>query len=533
MIVTLCTERIRTLDDIRAFLGGNEAADITPHDRDEAFGQLSGPATKRIPWRLYHVFGDERFKRLAGIPNGHIYNLRGRRAYRSARTTFRATRGASRCQGRSPPRGRSASPARWGFLPGAVNLAVRGETPVAPRRVFQKAAPLSPRNDEPPPPMPPRKRVYSGIQPTAVMTIGNYFGAVQNWVRLQDECDCVYCVVDLHAMTAAYDPGELRRASTEMFVSLLAAGIDPDRTTVYIQSTVPEQTELCWLLATLTSLGDLTRMTQFKEKSGLLKGGLGEDDGTFISAGLLFYPVLQAADILAYRADCVPVGRDQSQHLELSRGIARRFNSRFGYLFPEPDTLHTPVTKVLSTADPTRKMSKSLGARHYIGLFEEEDSIRRKIRSAVTDSGVAPQAAGSGSEDQEDRRASPGIENLLTLLAACGHEADAQRMREDYFAGTLRYVDLKGQTADALVALTTGMRERRADILRRETDLEGRIMAMGERARAMAGETLALTREKMGTFPPATCIDSIHSHGAAPEPAAGPHQGEAPWTSAE
>ena len=346
--------------------------------------------------------------------------------------------------------------------------------------------------------MPPRKRVYSGIQPTAVMTIGNYFGAVQNWVRLQDECDCVYCVVDLHAMTAPYDAAELRRASTGMFVSLLAAGIDPDRTIVYVQSTVPEQTELCWMLATLTSLGDLSRMTQFKEKSGLLRGGLAEDDGDFVSAGLLFYPVLQAADILAYRADCVPVGRDQSQHLELSRGIARRFNSRFGFLFPEPETLHTPVTKVLSTADPTRKMSKSLGAKHYIGLFEDEDSIRGKIRSAVTDSGTAPTDTGEAG----GREASPGIENLLTLLAACGHADDANRMREDYFAGTLRYVDLKALTADALVTLTGEMRDRRADILRRETDLEGRIMEMGERARAVAGETLALAREKLGTFAP-------------------------------
>ena len=340
--------------------------------------------------------------------------------------------------------------------------------------------------------MPSPSRVYSGIQPTAVMTIGNYFGAVRNWVRLQDERDCVYCVVDLHAMTAPYEARELRQAAREMFVSLLAAGIDPGRTTVYIQSTVPEQTELCWMLATLTSLGDLSRMTQFKEKSGLLKGGLGEDDGTFISAGLLFYPVLQAADILAYRAGCVPVGQDQSQHLELSRGIARRFNSRFGQLFPEPETLFTHVPKVMSTADPTRKMSKSLGPRHYIGLFEEEDSIRRKIRSAVTDSGDTPPG-----------EVSPGIENLLTLLAACGHDDDAAQMREDYFAGTLRYVDLKGRTADALVALTGEMRGRRAEILRRETDLDGRIMAMGERARAMAGKTLDRAREMVGLFPPA------------------------------
>ncbi len=336
------------------------------------------------------------------------------------------------------------------------------------------------------------KRVYSGIQPTAVMTIGNYFGAVQNWARLQKERECVYCVVDLHAMTSEYEASELKQSAREMFVSLLAAGIDPDRTTVYLQSTVPEQTELCWMLATLTSLGDLSRMTQFKEKSGLLRGGLGEDDGTFISAGLLFYPVLQAADILAYRAAYVPVGQDQAQHLELSRGIARRFNKRFGFLFPQPETLLTHVPKVMSTADPTRKMSKSLGPRHYIGLFEEEESVRGKIRSAVTDSGdVAP------------GEVSPGIENLLTILAACGQADDARQMREDYFAGTLRYVDLKDRTADALVALTVEMRERRAEILRREADLDGRIMAMGERARAMAGETLALAREKTGLFPPA------------------------------
>ena len=340
--------------------------------------------------------------------------------------------------------------------------------------------------------------VYSGIQPTAVMTIGNYFGAVKNWARLQYERECVYCVVDLHALTAPEAGGDLKHASREMFVSLLAAGIDPDRTTVYIQSTVPEQTELCWLLATLTSLGDLSRMTQFKEKSVLLRGGDSDDDGTFVSAGLLFYPVLQAADILAYRAGCVPVGQDQAQHLELSRGIARRFNSRFGFVFPEPETLLTQVPKVMSTADPTRKMSKSLGPRHYIGLFEEEASVRKKIRSAVTDSGgFGPKGADPG-----ERLVSPGIENLLTLLAACGEEEDARRMRDDYLAGTLRYVDLKACTADALVALTTEMRDRRADILRRESDLDGRIMEMAERARAMAGETLGLARERMGVFPP-------------------------------
>ena len=339
----------------------------------------------------------------------------------------------------------------------------------------------------PPSPLP---RVYSGIQPTAVMTVGNYFGAVRNWVRLQDERECIYCVVDLHALTAPYEPGELRTSAREMFVSLLAAGLDPDRCTVYIQSTVPEQAELCWLLATLTSLGDLGRMTQFKEKSALLKDGEG-DDGGFVSAGLLFYPVLQAADILAYRSGCVPVGQDQSQHLELSRGIARRFNSRFGFLFPEPETLLTHVPKVMSTADPTRKMSKSLGPRHYIGLFEDEASVRKKIRSAVTDSGDTPEG-----------QVSHGIANLLRLLAACGHEADAERMRADYLAGTLRYVDLKGETADALVTLTARMRRRRAAVIEREADLDGRIMEMADRARSMAGDTLERARNMMGLFPP-------------------------------
>lgn len=333
-----------------------------------------------------------------------------------------------------------------------------------------------------------KKIVFSGIQPTAVMTIGNYFGAVQNWVRLQDIHDCIYCVVDLHAMTVPYEAEDLRDGAREMFVSLLAAGIDPEKATVFIQSTVPEHTELCWILATLTSLGDLSRMTQFKEKSGLLKGvSEGDDDGEFISSGLLFYPVLQAADILAYRGEVVPVGVDQGQHLELSRGIARRFNSRFGDLFPEPETLHTDVPKVASPADPTRKMSKSLGPKHYIGLFEEEDSIRKKIRSAVTDSGDTPEG-----------EVSPGVRNLLTLMRACGVMDEASQMEADYHGGTLRYSDLKNTTADALVTLTGEMRDRRADILRQETDLDGRIFEMASRARGRAAETLALAREAAG-----------------------------------
>lgn len=331
-----------------------------------------------------------------------------------------------------------------------------------------------------------RKRVFSGIQPTAVMTIGNYFGAVKNWVRLQDECEAIYCVVDLHAMTRPYEAEELRASSRDMFVSLLAAGLDPERCTVFIQSTVPEHTELCWVLVTLASLGDLGRMTQFKEKSGQGSDEQ-EADGEFVSSGLLFYPVLQAADILAYRAHYVPVGQDQAQHLELSRGLARRFNARFGEVFPEPETLVTEVPKVLSTADPTKKMSKSLGPKHYIGLFEEEESVRQKIRTAVTDSGDTPEG-----------EVSPGVDNLLTLLSACGRTDAADTMRADYLDGSLRYVDLKGETAEALVELTSRMRARREDIMRQETALDDRIFEMATKARSMASETLALVREKAG-----------------------------------
>ena len=373
-----------------------------------------------------------------------------------------------------------------------------------------------------------RKRVFSGIQPTAVMTIGNYFGAVKNWVRLQEEHDAVYCVVDLHAMTTRYDPAELRRSSREMFVALLAAGIDPDKATVFVQSSVPEHTELCWVLATLASLGDLGRMTQFKEKSGMLEGdagpasakpnppssnpaephravaspakpdrapGPGREEGGFVSSGLLFYPVLQAADILAYRAALVPVGQDQSQHLELSRGLARRFNSRFGHVFPEPETLHTPVPKLLSPADPSRKMSKSLGPRHYIGLFEDEDSIRAKIRSAVTDSGAPPVAG---------QPPSPGVQNLFVMLEAAGREDEAKALREDYVAGSLRYSDLKACTAGALAALAAEMRDRRAEVLRRGADVDELIAEMAGRARVAAAETLALVREKTGLCAPGT-----------------------------
>ncbi|MDQ2920289.1 MAG: tryptophan--tRNA ligase, partial [Acidobacteriota bacterium] len=295
-------------------------------------------------------------------------------------------------------------------------------------------------------------RVLSGIQPTAEMHIGNYFGAVKNWVALQDSHDCIYAIVDLHAITMPYDPATLRANTERMVFDLLACGIDPDKAILFIQSLVPEHTELCWILSCLCSFGELRRMTQFKDKSDLLEG---QDATQFVSAGFFAYPVLQAADILAYRANYVPVGKDQEQHLELSRDLARRFNSQFAVdLFPEPAALFTETPKLMSLVDPTKKMSKSAGERHYIGLFEDEQSIRAKIKSAVTDSGDLPPGA----------EMSPGVVNLFEILKACGKTEEAAALLKDYHAGKRQYRELKEVVANALVELTSGLRARREEI---------------------------------------------------------------------
>ncbi|MGD2035949.1 MAG: tryptophan--tRNA ligase, partial [Bacteroidales bacterium] len=225
-----------------------------------------------------------------------------------------------------------------------------------------------------------KKRVLSCIQPTGHIHLGNYFGAVKNWAKIQNDYDCFYGVVDLHAMTMPYDPKELKENTLQMVAELIACGLDPDRAVIFVQSLVPQHTELAWIFNCIASYGELSRMTQFKDKSEQIEGG---GKGQFISAGLFTYPVLQAADILIYRADFVPVGRDQVQHLELSRNIAVRFNRQFKEYFPEPKPLLTEIPKLASLADPSKKMSKSLGEKHYISMFEGEASIRKKVRSAV------------------------------------------------------------------------------------------------------------------------------------------------------
>ena len=315
------------------------------------------------------------------------------------------------------------------------------------------------------------------------MHYGNYFGAVKNWVDLQEKYDCVYCVVDYHAMTMPYNPKKLAESSWDLVFNLLAVGVRPEY--LFIQSLVPEHAELCWIFNCFTSYGLLTRMTQFKDKSAQSQEESGEG---FISAGLFDYPVLQAADILIYRADYVPIGKDQEQHLELTRNIAQRFNNQVGkeyFVLPEP--LYTEVLKVRSTADPERKMSKSLGPKHYINVFEEENRLRKQVRSAVTDTGDTP--AG---------QMSPGVENLFLLLKAAGKTEAHASLMDTYQAGNLKYVDLKEAVADALVELSTAFRARKTELLANKKDVKNQIRASSAEIRKRAQETVREVKELTG-----------------------------------
>lgn len=328
-----------------------------------------------------------------------------------------------------------------------------------------------------------KKVVLSAIQPTGDMHFGNYFGAVKNWVDLQADYDCVYGVVDYHAMTMPFVPSKLRQNTWELIFNLMATGVKAEN--LFIQSLVPEHTELCWIFNCFTSYGMLQRMTQFKDKSAQSKETGGEG---FISAGLLDYPVLQAADILIYRADYVPVGKDQEQHLELSRNIAQRFNNQVGKeYFVLPETLYTEVPKVMSTADPTRKMSKSAGEKHYINVFSEESVIRKQIKSAVTDAGEVTEGA-----------MSPGVENLFSLLKASGKQAEHESLMQDYNAGALKYADLKEAVADGLVALSNAFRDRKSEITANKKDVKNQVKASSFEIRKRAQETVREVKELSG-----------------------------------
>jgi tryptophanyl-tRNA synthetase len=330
----------------------------------------------------------------------------------------------------------------------------------------------------------PAVRIFSGIQPTGRKHLGNYIGAIRGWVEGQERGEAIYCVVDLHAITVPYDPAQLRAYVYDTAAILMAAGIDPGRSILFRQSDVHEHSELTWLLSSVCSHGDLNRMTQFKEKSARQR--------ELVSAGLFMYPLLQAADVLAYRAEEVPVGDDQRQHLELMRDIAQRFNERFGETLVVPDhRIPTVGGRVMDLQDPTSKMSTTSptdSGRVYV--LDEPKAITKKIKSAVTDSGSEVVRA-------PDK---PGVSNLIEVLAVVrGVEPEAI---ERDFEGK-RYGDFKTAVAEEVVAYLAPTRARYEEIRPDEPELERILQGGAERARAIASDTLVDVRRVMGVGTPA------------------------------
>lgn len=320
------------------------------------------------------------------------------------------------------------------------------------------------------------KRVFSGMQPTGGAHLGNLIGAFSNWVSMQEDYDTIYCVVDLHAMSAPYQPAELSQGRTRLAKMIIAAGVDPQRSLVYHQSEVPQHLELYWILGTLTGVGQLQRMTQFKEKA----------DTAGQVLGLLAYPVLQAADILIHKAHAVPVGDDQAQHLELTRDLAERFNSRFGDVFPVPERITPEIgARVMSLQDPSSKMSKSdPSAKATVFLDDTDDQIVKKIKSAVTD---------TGTEVRYDRAEKPGISNLLEIFAYFSGRS-IESLVDEY--GTGGYGHFKVAVAEAVADGIKPIREAYEGMS--DAEVSAVMSSSAERARDMAEDTMAEVRVAVG-----------------------------------
>ena len=322
-------------------------------------------------------------------------------------------------------------------------------------------------------------RIFSGIQPSGELHIGNYLGAVKNWVALQKRFDSLICIVDYHAITVEYQPAVLRERTRDMAISLLASGIDPERALLFVQSAVPEHTELAWIFNTLTPLGELERQTQFKDKSSRQES---------IPVGLLTYPVLQAADILLYKADLVPVGEDQLQHLELSREVARKWNARFSPdkpFFPEPKAEVTPSARIMGL-DGVAKMSKSLG--NTVGLVEEPAAIWEKLKPAVTD-------------PKRVRRTDPGtpeVCNIYHLHKAFSPPETVQHVAVQCSTAGWGCIDCKKVLFESMTKELVPIRERAAEIRSNTGAVDAVLRAGAEKARAIAKETMREVKERMG-----------------------------------
>jgi tryptophanyl-tRNA synthetase len=327
---------------------------------------------------------------------------------------------------------------------------------------------------------PTRPRVLSGIRPTGSgFHLGNYLGAVRHWAAMQDEAECFFFLADLHALTELPDPQELRARTRGSAAELLAMGVDPARSAVFAQSHLPEHAELSWVLGCLTGFGEASRMTQFKEKGGG-------------SVGLFTYPVLQAADILMYQADSVPIGEDQRQHLELTRDLAQRFNARYGETFVVPGPYAgRPGARIKDLQDPARKMSKTIGGAGTLWVLDEPKALTKKVKSAVTD---------PGREVVFDAEGKPGISNLLTILAVVT-DTEVEKVQAE-FEGK-GYGDFKGAVAEAVVALFAPVRERYTELMADPAELD-RVLAGGAaRAREVAAATMGAVRDRIGLLAPA------------------------------
>jgi len=322
-------------------------------------------------------------------------------------------------------------------------------------------------------------RIFSGIQPTGPIHLGNYLGAIKQWVALQDSNECIFSIVDLHALTVPYDPKTMQQSVTDKLIAYLATGINPDKAIIFVQSAIKEHTELCWLLNTICPIGELERMTQYKDKSKKFKEN--------INAGLLDYPVLQAADILLYKTNIVPIGKDQQQHVELARTLARKFNQKFGETFPEPDfKLPEYGAKIMSLTDPKRKMSKSDESKSCIFLFDTHEAITKKIMSATTD---------SGKDVTYNITKKPGISNLLTIYSLIT-DRSVEDIQRDFVKKT--YSEFKKSLAETLVNYLEPFRRKQKELQTRDVYVKEILNKGASRAKIIAETTMKEVREKMG-----------------------------------
>ncbi len=326
-----------------------------------------------------------------------------------------------------------------------------------------------------------KKVLFSGIQPTGEIHIGNYLGALKTWVDLQKKYQCYFSIVDLHAITIAYNPANFQETILNTAMDLLAIGLDPKKSALFVQSHILEHTELCWLFNTLTPIAELERMTQFKDKT--------KEHKENINAGLFDYPVLQAADILLYHAEAVPVGQDQLQHLELTNTIVKKFNNKFstsgGSYFKEIEPIISQGARIMSLVNPDKKMSKSLGPANYIALSDEPETIRKKIMSAVTDLG--PVSLG---------QMSAGVKNLFTLLELFAPLPVYQKFQAAYQVKILKYAELKTELAEAIISHLKPIQERKKQLDKKR--VKKILMAGAKRAKKIARKNIIEIKQRMG-----------------------------------